>query len=239
MTNHLCPAEHCDQPPADGLACGQHGRRLRDHLGAREGLGEPGCESHGLPWMWSHLRGAYPSIAGWKTPGATGPADREAERLAAVVGLRADIRDWLGSVAADLAERLERAGPPHVRLTTDYRRRHVGRDVDVVRGSARWLLTHADALLTGQGLPEDVAAEMVGLLLGQADDLASRAHALAPWQPVPTAIDGVPCRCMARALHDHGDQVTCWSCGRSYTREEYTVLCKVLARRFADIGVSA
>jgi len=234
-----CAALACDRDAADGLACREHGRRFRDHLGAREGLGEPGCESHGLPWMWSHLRGAYPSIAGWKTPGATGPADREAERLAAVVGLRADIRDWLGSVAADLAERLERAGPPRVRLTTDYRRRHVGRDVDVVRGSARWLLTHADALLTGQGLPEDVAAEMVGLLLGQADDLASRAHALAPWQPVPTAIDGVPCRCMARALHDHGDQVTCWSCGRSYTREEYTVLCKVLARRFADIGVSA
>lgn len=235
-----CAIQHPDDDPkdaTDGLLCLVHGRRLRDHLGEREGLGEEGRERHGLPWMWEHLAVAYPSLEqGSGDGGGSGPKDREAERLASVVALRDDIRDWLGATCAELAERLTMQGPAGVTLSTDYRVRHIGTDWDVVARSARWLLAHCGALTNGTGIgDQDVAGESLRLLLEQADQLASRAHALAPWRPQPTAKAGIPCRCTAVGhVHDHGDQYVCWACGKKYSDDEWGTLMKVLARRFGD-----
>lgn len=208
-------------------------RRLRDHFGERENPDGP----HGLAWAWENLLIAYPAIAGMSdSPGGhTNVHDREAERLASVIALRDEIRDWLGSVTADLAERTDQAGPEGVQLTTDHHQRHIGRDWHIVRRSQAWLLAHVEQLESATGIPDpDSAAESVLLLWDQAAGLMSRAHALAPWRPEPTHIDGVPCRCHAVNLHHHGDEVKCWTCGRPYTLEEYAVLCKVMARRFTE-----
>lgn len=231
-----CAIHHEDEQEAtDGLLCRAHGQRMRDHLGEREGLGEAGREHHGLPWMWEHLAVAYPSLSvGMGSGGGGGVEDPEAERLAAVIALRADLRDWLGATCAELAERLGMTGPSGITVSTDYRVRHIGTDWDVVSRSARWLLAQVEPLLAGSGIgDEEVAGEAVRLLLEQADHLATRAHALAPWRPQPTAIEGIPCRCAAVGhIHDHGDMRVCWACGRKFDDEQWDVLVKVLDRRY-------
>lgn len=196
-----------------GLLCDRCSRHLRGFLGAEEGL-DPEHPVHGLPWAWDYMEHAYPSLS--QAPGGGGGSvdDPEAERLAAVVSLRADIHDVLESWMFMLAEHLSLAGPARQR---DQRTR--------VRHCAGWLLAHIEAL---------EASEAAELAWQELADLMSRAHALAPWRPAPTRIDGVPCRCGAKALYDHSDQVKCWHCGYAMDREQYRVLTTVYARRFAD-----
>ncbi len=93
------------------------------------------------------------------------------------------------------------------------------------RRSAAFLLVQAEALA---GHPEVATAWQ------ELADLMSRAHALAPWRPAPTKLEGIPCRCGAVELHDHGGEILCWACRRSLTLEEYRVATVVFARRFAD-----
>ena len=272
-----CPPhpDHClgcaPAEAVDGLLCQTDGRWFRDWLGEREGLGREGRESHGLAWAWEHLGVAYPRLSVGPDTGRSGGSvvDREAEKLAAVVSLRSDIAQWLGSVTADLSERIKLPPPAGVFVTTDYRSRCVGlpaageavdnslagRDWRLVKRCQDWLLRHVDPLLAGAGIEAhpgvegDVAraadafdrrADSVRLLWGQLGasvpdggaDLMSRAHALAPWRPRPTRIDGIPCRCGQCALDDMGDRVKCEKCGATYTWEHYQRLVKVLARRF-------
>jgi hypothetical protein len=234
-----CPAhdDHCPGcalfEASFGLLCGGDARRLLDHLGASE---DPRDEHapHGLPWAWEHL-GQF--VEPSPHPGAVGGSgELQVPISLAVVDLRNEIRDWLGTTTADLMERLDRVGPVGVTLTTDYRERHIGVDWHIVRRCAAWLLAQGESLAAGAGIPdEDVAAEAVRGVWQGAADLMSRAHALAPWRPAPTHIDGVPCRCGELSLHHHGDVIKCWNgaCGVTYTREQYETLTVVLARRFA------
>lgn len=219
----LCAAETCDSEPSRGLLCPTHHRRLSDALGAREGIGEPGRESHGLPWLWSHLAAAWPSLSSLPAPGGRAHVgDPEAERLTAVLGVRDDIRDTLASWTADTADRHRMAGPIGVRCFTD--RPPVGTDRLVVLRCAAWLLRNVELLECHASVPE---------LLAELEDLMSRGHALAPWRPAPTLVQGIPCRCgVVGAIHDHGDLRKCWRCGKSYTAEEWRILTVVLARRF-------
>jgi hypothetical protein len=234
-----CPDHegHCRGcAPADatrGLLCDRDSRILRGMLGAEEGL-DPDHPVHGLPWAWDALAEAYPSLT--QAPGGGGSSidDPEAERLAAVLSLRADISDVLGEWVKALVEQSFLTGPD---LTVSvvqqpdaswYRRagaRHLS-DRLRVRRRAEWLLTHIESLESHPAVSE---------AWQELADLMSRAHALAPWRPAPTHIRGVPCRCGETALHDHGDEVLCWACRKSYSREEYRVLTKVLARRFAPV----
>ncbi len=224
---HDCPDHdgHCRGcQPRDaehGLLCSACSRRLRDHLGARERPEGP----HGLPWAYDHLAAAHPYIA---TPAATeggsgkrAISDPEAERLANLVALRAEIRDTLATLTADVAEVAGLSGPADVEVFTD--RPPIGPDRLVVRRCCDWLLRRVDSLEASPAVVD--AWDALGLLM-------SRAHALAPWRPAPTLIDGVPCRCMAFDLHHHGDEVKCWACARAYSLDEYAVLVKVMARRF-------
>jgi hypothetical protein len=229
-TPEACAARWCDRPAALGLLCAPDGARLADHYGAREGHGQPGRLIHGLPWMWEHIRLAYPSVSGWTSGSGGGDIDDpEAEKLAAVLTLRTDIEDHLTETALDLAERIGRRGP-NLDDCAQWAR---------VTRSAGWLLANIEALRSGQGSP--AGDEAIAATLAEADDLASRAHALAPWRPAPTRLDGIPCRCGAvGTMHDYGDMVRCWRCGRGYSPEEYTTLMKVLAHRFRDTeGVTA
>jgi hypothetical protein len=224
-----------------GLTCHQDSRRLRDHLGEREGIRphRRECEAprgqdcecpdppHGLAWAWDHLTAAHPLVASpAPSDGSTGKraiSDPEAERLAAVLALRDEIRDVLGSWAATVAERIGGAGPLGVTVHTNpQHERHVGPDRVIVRNCQTWLLRNI-ASVEGHESVRELSEELAGLM--------SRAHALAPWRPAPTHLDGIPCRCGACALHDHGDEVKCWACGLSYTPEHYETLCKVLAYR--------
>jgi hypothetical protein len=205
-----------------GLLCARCADHLEGFLGAQEGLGEEGREVHGLPWAYDHLEHAYPSLS--QAPGGGGSSieDAEAERLAAVVSLRADIHDVLAAWTDAVADHLNLLGRP------DWSAGTAGADPEArrrlrVRRRAEWLLAHADALHAHPAVAE---------AWQELADLMSRAHALAPWRPAPTHIDGVPCRCQALALHDHGSEILCWSCRRSYSREEYRILTAVLARRF-------
>lgn len=229
VSDDPCAARHCTRPPTHQLLCGTHGQSLADLYGAREGHGSDGRVSHGLPWMWEHLAVAYPSLSGWASP-ATARSDiddAEAEKLTAVLTLRQDVEDHLTATALDLAERLGRNGPD---LVTSARLR--------VQRAARWLLAHIEPLRAAQGVTA-AGDEAVAAVLEEAGDLASRAHALAPWRPAPTRIDGVPCRCGAvGTVHDHGDVRRCWRCGRGYSEAEWEVLMKVLAYRFRDHGES-
>jgi hypothetical protein len=229
VTEQTCAARACERPPVLGLLCGGHGQRLADHYGAREGHGGPDRTSHGLPWMWDHLALAYPSLTGWAAPsrGGSDVGDPEAEKLAAVVTLRTEIRDHLVATALDVADRLGRRGP--ALATTERLQAH---------RSAGWLLAHIEPIRAGQGIA-DAADEAVAAVLDEADQLASRAHALAPWRPAPTRIDGIPCRCGAvGTVHDHGDVRKCWRCGREFDEHEWAALMTVLARRFRDHEVS-
>jgi hypothetical protein len=251
----------CQRVATLGLLCGTDGQRLADLYGAREGHGQPGRLIHGLSWMYEHVRLAYPSVTGWTAgSGGAGVDDPEAEKLAAVLSLRTDILDHLTETARDLAERLGRHGPEltnprwrvtpwaqvmrsagwllvnieslrsgqGVRATDEARQRAAGWSV-LFRPDGSQVRGVLDAL------DAETAREAVAAVLEEADDLASRAHALAPWRPAPTRLDGIPCRCGAvGTMHDHGSEVRCWRCGRSYDPDEYVVLCKVLARRFSD-----
>jgi hypothetical protein len=235
-----CVARNCDSAAVQGLLCGRDGQRLADHYGAREGHGQPGRLVHGLPWMYEHVRLAYPSLSGWTSGGgSSGVDDAEAEKLAAVLTLRTDIEDYLTETARDLASRICRHGPQLDEATPWAR----------VYRSAAWLVVNIQPLRSGQGVqaaingertpdhePEQNAADQaVRAVLVEADDLASRAHALAPWRAAPTKLDGIPCRCGAvGTLHDYGTDVVCWRCTRKYSPEEYATLCKVLAHRFRD-----
>lgn len=215
----------CERPATLGLLCVEHGVRLADHYGAREGHAAPGrTPSHGLPWMYDHLQLAYPSLTGRAGNGGRSDIDdTEAEKLSAVITLRTDIAHHLAAVGADLAERLDRKGPP----TAPSERLAVHR-------TTRWLLAHLEPLRAGQGIG-DAADEAVATLVEEADALAARAHALAPWREAPTRIDGIPCRCGAvGTIHDFGDVRKCARCTRSYTDVEWRALTKVLAHRFAD-----
>lgn len=225
-----CAARWCQNWATLGLLCPEHGQRLGDHYGAREGHGQPGRISHGLPWMWEHLQLAYPSVTGWTSGGGGGDIDDpEAEKLAAVLSLRSDIHDHLTETAADLASRLGRHGPQATR----------SQRVAVLRAAA-WLLAHLESLRAAQGV-QGAGDEAVAAVLDEADGLASRAHALAPWRPAPTRIEGIPCRCGAvGTVHDHGDVRKCWRCGRGYSEDEWAALMKVFAHRFRDQeGVTA
>lgn len=268
-----CAARRCERDPVHGLLCAEHGVRLADHYGAREGHGQPGRPVHGLPWCYDHLDLAYPSLTGWAgTGGKSGVDDAEAEKLSAVMTLRQEIHEHLAAVSADLAERLGRKGPPSapsVRLA--------------VNRNARWLLAHIEPLRAAQGIrataealaaagdaasgtniaddadvngdgpawaqPEAwalrqaamaevdgaTACEAVASVLEEADDLASRCHALAPWREAPTRIDGIPCRCgSVGTIHDFGDIRRCARCGASYDDIHWAALTKVLAHRFRD-----
>lgn len=226
MTAENCAARFCDHPPTRGLLCTQHGQRLADHYGAREGTGPVGRVAHGLPWMYEHVALAYPALTGWSKPSVHGFGvdDPEAEKLSAVLALRTDIHDHLSETVADLARRIGRQGP---RLATTQRIR--------VQRCAGWLLAHIESLQAAHGVPGGAGDEAIAAVLQEADDLASRAHALAPWRPAPTRLDGIPCRCGAvGTVHDHGDVRKCWRCGRVYSEDEWAVLCKVLAHRFSD-----
>lgn len=228
-----CPAhdEHCTgcQPreAERGLLCSGCSRRLRDHLGEREQPEGP----HGLAWAWAHIVAAHPFIA---TPApATGSgkravSDPEAERLANLVALRCDIRDTLAALTADVAERAGLTGPADVQVFMD--QPSIGNDRIIVRRCTAWLLRHVESLESSPAVPD--AWEQLGLLMTQA-------HALAPWRPAPTRIDGVPCRCRSIALDDFGDEVKCAACGSSYSREEYVVLVKVMARRFGGATLAS
>lgn len=249
-----CAARWCQNWATLGLLCPEHGQRLGDHYGAREGHGQPGRISHGLPWMWEHLQLAYPSVTGWTSGGGGGDIDDpEAEKLAAVLSLRSDIHDHLIETAADLASRLGRHGPQATR----------SQRVAVLRAAA-WLLAHLESLRAAQGvratdeahgrlldsmapvtagayipamdaLDAATSREAVAAVLDEADGLASRAHALAPWRPAPTRIEGIPCRCGAvGTVHDHGEIRKCWRCGRGYSEDEWAALMKVFAHRFRD-----
>lgn len=271
MPEEICAARGCVRTSALGLLCPEHGQRLADHYGAREGHGSPGRTSHGLPWMYDHVEIAYPSLAGWSggTLGRDDIDDAEAQKLAAVIDLRTEIHDHLTITARELADDLGRKGPD---LATSERKR--------VRRAAGWLLAHIESLRAAQGaratgaavtaaaaqaitvhavtepvnvytdrvttpagvVQSAVAAAHAGAarwavrgLLEEADDLASRAHALAPWRPAPTRLKGIPCRCGAvGTVHDHGDIRKCWRCGRGYDEAQWAALMKVLAYRFRD-----
>lgn len=266
MTEDLCAVDG-QRPATLGLLCSEHGARIADHYGAREGHAAPGrTPSHGLPWMWDHLQLAYPSLAGWSggTLAKGEIRDPEAEKLAAVITLRQEIHDHLTITARELAEDLGRTGPD---LATTPRLR--------VQRSARWLLAHIEPLRAAQGARAtsvhlanaireatenyeramaagtpalaitDVGAnahagakaEAVRALLAEADALASRAHALAPWREAPTRIEGIPCRCGAvGTVHDFGDVRKCLRCLRSYSDIEWRALTRVLAHRFGQEG---
>jgi hypothetical protein len=231
-----CPPhpDHCEgcRPfeASHGLLCDGCARRLLDNLGARENPRDEHAP-RGLPWAWEHL-GQF--ITPSPHPGAVGgTGDLQVPIALGVVDLRNYIRDWLGSTTAELAERLGMSGPPGVTLSTDWRVRHIGQDWHIVRRCASWLVKQGESLTSGARIEdEEVAAEAVRLTWVEAADIMARAHALAPWRPAPTHIDGVPCRCEALALHDHGDCVKCWVCLRTYSRDEYRILVKVMARRF-------
>lgn len=205
-----------------GLLCDQDGRHLAGFLGAEEGL-DPEHPVHGLPWAYDHLEHAYPSLS--QAPGSGGSSieDAEAQRLAHVVDLRKDMHDVVTSWVEAVSEHMDWIGPylpdPPAGLTPDARRRLR------LRRRAEWLLSHPDALHSHPAVAE---------AWQELADLMSRAHALAPWRPAPTHLDGIPCRCGATELHDHGDEILCWACRRSLTREEYRVATVVFARRFAD-----
>lgn len=205
----------------NGLLCRRCAQRLEDFLGASEGLAEPGEEPiHGLPWAYDHLANAYPSLT--QAPGGGGSSieDAEAQRVAAVVSLRADMHDRLEAWVDLMAEHLNRSGP-------DFSRRAglFGQRLRTIH-RARWLLAQAAAL---------EAHEAVAEAWQELADLMSRAHALAPWRPAPTRLDGSLCRCGAvGALHDYGTEVVCTHCRRNYSREEYRVMSTVFGRRYAD-----
>lgn len=231
-----------------GLICGGHSRRLRDHLGAREGLrlhraactardDRASCECpeapHGIAWAWSALTSAHPIVASSAAGdgrSARTVGDPEAERLSAVLALRTEIRDTLGSWCADVADRTGLVGPAGVTVSTSAPPAATGdhglggsADRRIVNRCEDWLLRQI-AAVEGHESVADLYAELA--------DLMSRSHALAPWRPAPTRVSGIPCRCMATALYDHGDEIKCWACGSSYTHEEYERLCKVLAARY-------
>ena len=224
MTADIC-AVRCERTATHGLLCSEHGVRLADHYGAREGLGTPGRIIHGLPWCYDHIQLAYPSLAGWSGGNRDSGDidDAEAEKLSAVIVLRQDIHDYLAAVVADLAERLGRHGPPAAptqRLA--------------VQRTARWLLAHIEPLRAGQGIG-DAADEAVATLVEEADGLASRAHALAPWREAPSKLKHIPCRCgSVGTVYDFGDVRRCWRCGANYDELHWKALMKVLAHRFSD-----
>jgi hypothetical protein len=275
VTEDLCAVG--DQRPASlGLLCTEHGVRLADHYGAREGLGDDGRIHHGLPWMWDNLQVAYPSLSGQAgNAGKSDIDDPEAQKLAAVIDLRRDIEHHLVITARELAEDIGRSGPD---LATTARLR--------VQRAARWLVANLEPLRAAQGarateedlraaslaatrqfyedngLEWDIApgaiiqgsfiteaidaahagakAEAVRALLAEADDLASRAHALAPWREAPTRIEGVPCRCGAvGTIHDFGDVRKCGRCGASFDELHWAALTKAMAHRFSEEGQTA
>lgn len=205
------PAEH-------GLLCGRCHRRLADCLGAREGLGQPGRESHGLAWIWENLTAAHPIVAS-SSGGIPGPRaidDPEAERMVAVVSLRADIRNVLLSWCMDIADRTGLAGPV------------VGFEesrIKVLRAQA-WLLANLPSLEACPGAPDAVR---------ELTELHSRGHAMNPWRQSPTRVEWLPCRCgKVGTIHDHGDLMKCWACGAEYLPEHAARLQQVMAKRFGE-----
>jgi hypothetical protein len=256
----MCAARWCERPATLQLLCGPDATRLADLYGAREGHGQPGRLIHGLPWMYEHIRLAYPSVTGWTAGnGGAGVDDPEAEKLAAVLALRTDILDHLTETARDLAERLGRHGPE---LTNP--RWRVTPWAQVMR-SAGWLLVNIESLRAGQGvratdlavfrlasvpahkcrdvdaalmaLDAATAREAVAAVLEEADDLASRAHALAPWRPRPSQIKWSVCRCgTTGAIHDFGDVRMCIACHRSYADDQWRALTVVFGARFGRPG---
>lgn len=214
-----CPDHdnHCPGcAPAEatrGLLCDRDSRILRGHLGAEEGL-DPDRPVHGLPWAWEHLQHAYPSLSQAPSSGGSSIEDAEAERLAAVVSLRADIAERLLFWTFAVMNATGLAGPdiPATERLT-------------VRRCSAFLLVQAEHMEHHPSVAE---------AWQELADLMSRAHALAPWRPAPTRLEGIPCRCGAKALYDHTDEVKCWACGYTMDREQYRVLTTVYARRFAD-----
>jgi hypothetical protein len=207
-----------------GLLCARCADQLEGFLGAQEGLGEEGREVHGLPWAYDHLEHAYPSLS--QAPGGGGSSieDAEAERLANVVSLRADIHDvlaaWTDAVADGLAGPDLTLGITATPATILEKARRIR-----TRRRAAWLLAHADALHAHPAVAE---------AWQELADLMSRAHALAPWRPAPTKLEGIPCRCGALALHDYGTEVQCAACRWNFSRETYGIWVKVLGRRYDD-----
>ena len=221
-----CLVPRCDDAPDVGQLCATHGRHLRDALGAREGLGRPGRESHGLPWAWERLRGVLAPGSADRARGAS--IDPAAPLNLAALDLRNAIRDTLGETWALVRDHLGLRDPePLVLSTSVVEARHIGRDWAIVR-------TSAELLLRRDALAALLAHDAAGYVLGDLTALMSRAHALTPWRSDPQHIEHVPCRCMATALHDHGDVVKCWNCGVEYEPEHYQALIKVMATRFAD-----
>ena len=144
--------------------------------------------------------------------------------LSAVLALRSDIHDHLTETARDLAERIGRVGPRLDRTSAWMR----------VYRAAGWLVANVESLRSGQGI-QDAGDEAVAAVLEEADDLASRAHALAPWRPAPEKLKGIPCRCGTMGtVYDHGDVRKCWRCGRTYSEEEWAIFMKVYIRRFCQ-----
>jgi hypothetical protein len=251
--NHTIPGEHtppctCTQECPDheghckgcrlveedrGLLCARCAQILEGFLGGQEGLGEEGREVHGLPWAYDHLEHAMPSLSQAPSSGGSSIEDAEAERLANVVSLRADIHDVLAAWVDAVAEVTGLQGPD---LTVPVKKPPSGswfRSPEARnaaqrwhgRRRAEWLLAHAEALHSHPAVAE---------AWQELADLMSRAHALAPWRPAPTQLVGIPCRCGALALNDYGDQIMCTACRWSFTPETYRIWTKVLGRRYED-----
>lgn len=208
-----------------GLLCARCADHLEGFLGAQEGLGEEGREVHGLPWAYDHLEHAYPSLS--QAPGGGGSSieDAEAERLANVVSLRADIHDVLGAWADAVADATGLSGPRSTRTIDDAISAVMTGHRWRMRQRAQWLLAHAPALHAHPAVAE---------AWQELADLMSRAHALAPWRPAPTKLEGIPCRCGALALHDYGTEVQCAACRWNFSPETYGIWLKVLGRRYED-----
>lgn len=199
---------------SNGLLCSTDSRRLRGFLGAEEGL-DPEHPVHGLPWAWEHLEVAYPSLS--QAPGdggGSGPADREAQRLADVLSVRGDTHFWLQLWTLKVMNAGGLAGPDFP----------AGERLDI-RRFAEWLLTNIEVMEQHPDIADAIETFA---------ELMARVHNLAPWREAATQIRGIPCRCGATALHDLGDRIICALCRRPYTRDEYRIWTKVAGRRFED-----
>lgn len=245
-----------------GLLCARCADRLEGFLGGQEGLAEdPEREVHGLPWAWEHLATAWPSLSQAPSSGGSTIEDAEAQRVAAVVSARDDIHDTLRQWVEVLTEQTGLSGPD-LTFTITARPEEARTRAQGIRVSryANWLLRHIEPLLAGTGVapsdldvaamlspgegmleqdtPEqdlaDLRARQVVAVWDELGELMSRAHALAPWRPVPTKLEGIPCRCGALALHDYGTEIQCSACRWNFSRETYRIWTVVLGRRYED-----
>jgi hypothetical protein len=135
-----------------------------------------------------------------------------------------------------------------LRAAQGARATEVAQEFARLEAARRWRQEHGEfaafrlSMAPGEVLAAGVAAahaaakaECVRALLEEADALASRAHALAPWREAPTRVDGIPCRCgSVGTIHDFGDVRKCWRCSKTFNEVEWRALTVVMAHRFSD-----